>query len=329
MLYTGAPTSRERKKVCVLVTTYNHEQFIAEALNSVLMQEVTFDYEVTIIEDCSTDRTRDIVVEFQKNYPDKIHLVLAERNQNDNTAWAREIPMAESEYIALLDGDDYWTSPHKLQRQVDFLDQHKECSTSFHQAYCSFPDGSRLLYSENFGYEFSKSVYTLEDVIFQNFLPTCSVVFRKGLFGEFPGCFYDMPSADWFLNVLNAERGAIGYIDEIWGVRRVHPGGVISMKSPREKLVFNIKCIEMINKYFHFRYKKQANEKLLAYHYQLAELFAQERDFDNASVHAKRCLQIAPFKATGVSRTFLFAAAMSRVPMFARLFEHLLKDHFA
>src|SRR5918999_434425 len=113
-------------KVTVLVTTYNHEKFIAQALDSVLMQRTNFDYDVMVIEDCSTDRTRSIVIDYQRAYPDRIRLVLAQTNERSNRTLAREFQASAARYIAWLDGDDFWTSPHKLQKQVDFMEAHSE-----------------------------------------------------------------------------------------------------------------------------------------------------------------------------------------------------------
>src|SRR5262245_48465575 len=107
-------------KVTVLVMTYNHAGFIAQALDSVLGQEVNFTYEVVISEDCSADGTREIVIAYQKNYPDRIRLLLSERNLHSNEIVVRGLQAAQGQYIALLDGDDYWTSAHKLQKQVEF-----------------------------------------------------------------------------------------------------------------------------------------------------------------------------------------------------------------
>ena len=121
-------------KVSVLVMTYNHEKFIRQALDSVLMQETNFEYEILISEDCSTDRTRAIVLEFQQAHPEKVQLLLSTQNIHSNEIVVRGIRAAQGEYIALLDGDDYWTSPLKLQKQVDFLDSHPECSMCFHNA---------------------------------------------------------------------------------------------------------------------------------------------------------------------------------------------------
>ncbi len=119
-------------KVSVLVVTYNHENYIVQAIDSILAQEVNFDYEILIIEDCSTDRTRSIVLDLQAKYPERIRLSLAEQNECSNKRFATEFLASPAEYVATLDGDDYWTSPHKLQKQVDFLDAHPECAICFH-----------------------------------------------------------------------------------------------------------------------------------------------------------------------------------------------------
>ena len=214
-----------RKKVCVLVTTYNHEKFIAEAINGILIQEVKFDYEVVIIEDCSTDNTRDIVIDLQRQHPDKVRLVLEDRNQNNNRTWIREIQNSQAQYVACLDGDDYWTSPHKLQRQVDFLESHPECSICFHNTTIVYDDNSKEPFNSNPPEQ--KRISTLEDLwVAGCFIQTCSVMFRAGLFEVFPSWFETIWAADWALHILNAQYGKIGYIDEVMGAYRQHSGGV-------------------------------------------------------------------------------------------------------
>src|SRR5213593_3247277 len=123
-------------KVSVVMTTYNHEKFIARAIDGVLMQQTDFAYEIIIGEDCSSDKTRSIVIDFHKKHLDKIHLILpAENLGNDgNSILVQGLQAAHGEYVALLDGDDYWTSASKLQKQVKFLEDHHQCSICFHNA---------------------------------------------------------------------------------------------------------------------------------------------------------------------------------------------------
>lgn len=112
--------------VSVLMITYNHEKYIAQAIDSVLMQKTNFDYEIVIGEDCSTDKTREIVLEYKAKHPDKIKLLLQEKNLGMIQNFIDTLKACTGKYIALLEGDDYWTDPYKLQKQVDFLEANPE-----------------------------------------------------------------------------------------------------------------------------------------------------------------------------------------------------------
>src|SRR5882672_6480832 len=139
-------------KVSVSVITYNQEEFIAQAIDSILRQEVSFDYEIVIGEDASTDRTREIVLELERRHPDRIRVMLRDagtserdraRGLGGKTNFVQGIQDCRGKYVALLDGDDYWTDSHKLQKQVDFLERHPECSLCFHNAEMFYEDGSQ------------------------------------------------------------------------------------------------------------------------------------------------------------------------------------------
>jgi glycosyltransferase involved in cell wall biosynthesis len=115
-------------KLNVCIITFNHEKYIAQAIESVLMQRADFDYEIVIGEDCSTDNTRHILIEYQKRYPDKIRLLLHEQNLGfyGRFNFIETFKICQGRYVALLEGDDYWTDPYKLQKQVDFLETNPE-----------------------------------------------------------------------------------------------------------------------------------------------------------------------------------------------------------
>ncbi len=112
--------------------TYNASKFIVEAMESVLAQQTSFPYEVVVLDDCSTDGTTEIVREYVRGFPRCVRVDVAERNRNDHLQFSQEVGRSRVEYIAMLDGDDYWTDPRKLQIQVDFLDSHPECAVCFH-----------------------------------------------------------------------------------------------------------------------------------------------------------------------------------------------------
>ena len=221
-------------RVSVSLLTYNHERYIAQAIEGVLAQRGV-DFELVISEDHSTDGTRAIVENYAARHPDRIRVLPSPHNVGMTRAFARGIEAARGAYVALLDGDDYWTSPDKLRVQADFLDARPACAICFHNVTVVYEDGS----SESHPFHMleprhylsratPKPVSTLADIAPGNFMQTCSVMFRRGLFGAFPEWFDRLAVADWPLHVLNAEHGDIGYIDEIMAVYRVHAGGVWS-----------------------------------------------------------------------------------------------------
>jgi glycosyltransferase involved in cell wall biosynthesis len=241
-------------KVSVLVLTYNHEKYIAQALDTALMQKTNFEYEIIIAEDCSIDRTRSIVLDFQRRNPEKIRLVLPAKNLgcHGNRAFAEAFELARGEYVALLDGDDYWISPTKLQKQADFLDVHPECTLCFHNAMRIYEDSSRAPFPQNFASQ--KQISALEDIWEQNFIAYCTPMFRKDVLDTFPEWYYDLLCADWSLYILCAQYGKIGYIDEILGVYRIHSGGYWSRLDGIQKLEGLIAFYKTMNANLGFRF---------------------------------------------------------------------------
>ena len=218
-------------KVSICITTYNHEKFIAQAMESVLMQQVDFDYEILIGEDDSGDDTREIVKQYKDKHPDKIKLFL---NDRENVIYIDGRPTgrwnlinllkhAVGEYIVLLDGDDYWTSSQKLQKQIDFLDANPDFSMCFHDAIVIYDDSSNKphIHAELEGEEFC-----LEDILKSNFIATTAAMFRRESIKELPELIYKVPCGDWILHILNAQKGKIGYLNEEMSAYRQHKNGL-------------------------------------------------------------------------------------------------------
>ncbi len=281
MQTSEAEAVQSQPKVSVLVMTYNHAEYIRHALDSVLMQEVTFAYEILISEDYSTDGTREIVIDYQQRHPDRIRLLLSEENVHNNSVVARGLAAATGEYIALLDGDDYWTSKHKLQRQVDFLESHPECSLCFHNA---------IVVDETSGGDPWKwtpedypEISSLEDIWMGNFIATCSTLFRRWASGEVPEWYIDMfPITDWPLHILNAERGQIGYINEVMGVYRYHSRGYYSPMSETRKLEQTLSLFQTMNQNFDYKYNNLVNIGISKYFVEWAEEYLARGDVARA-----------------------------------------------
>jgi glycosyltransferase involved in cell wall biosynthesis len=268
-------------KVSVLVITYNHADFIRQALESVLRQETTFTYEVLISEDCSTDGTRAIVTAYQQEHPARIRLLLSPHNVRNNRVVMRAIEAARGEYLALLDGDDYWTVPHKLQRQVDFLDRHPDCTVCFHNALVVDEDHSKA--PRNWTPPDQKEISTLDDLWMGNSFATCSTLFRRGAFGTLPDWYIDLfPITDWPLHLLNAEHGLVGYIDEVMGVYRYHSRGFYSPLSEARKQETTLALYQTLNRNFAFKYDRLVKTGISKYFVEWAEEYLSRGDLERA-----------------------------------------------
>lgn len=279
--------------VSVLVMTYNHAEFIHQALESVLMQQTSFPYEVLISEDCSTDGTRAIVIEYQRRHPGCIRLLLSERNIRNNTVVTRGIQAARGQYIALLDGDDYWTSPHKLQKQVGFLERHPACTLCFHNA--TVVDEDRARPPWNWTPADHPEITTLADLWMGNFIATCSAMFRRGVFGEMPEWYIDLfPITDWPLHLLSAEGGQIGYINEVMGIYRYHSRGFYSPLSERGKQETTLMLYRTLNRNFGYKYDRLAKTGITKYFIEWAEEYLQRGERERARACFKTALTGRP-----------------------------------
>lgn len=224
--------------VSVLVVTYGHAQYVRQALDSALAQRLPQPFEVLVSEDCSTDGTREIVQQYAERNPHLVRLLLSERNLHSNDVVARGFRAARGRYVALLDGDDYWTSDDKLRIQVELLDASPDLTICFHNAQVVDE------YSRSSGKLWNRPdqpvVSDLHDLLRGNFITTSSVMYRRAAVAELPVWYADFfPVTDWPLHVLYARAGRIGYIDRTLGAYRLHPGGLFSTLNEREKLEAN------------------------------------------------------------------------------------------
>jgi len=210
--------------VSVCMLTYNHEPFLRQALDSVLMQQTDFDFEILVNDDCSTDGTVAILQEYEAAHPGRIRLFLQKENWHQKGMQYPYIrfliPQARGRYVALNDGDDFWTDPTKLQRQADYLEAHPDCTVCFHPARIEFSDGTDPDVMPREAKDF-----TLYDLIERNFMRVNSVVYRlrEGMFDlRLDGCY----AIDWTMNLAAARLGRIGYIDRVMSVWRRHESSV-------------------------------------------------------------------------------------------------------
>ena len=212
--------------VSVCIITYNQAPFIGQAIESVVSQRVNFPIEILIGDDCSTDGTQVIIQQWADRYPDLIRPVLHPRNLGQNGLFntLETYKLAAGTYLAAMDGDDYWTDPLKLQKQVDFLDANPDFSTCFHNALITYEDGSP---SYVLNAPDQPAVTTIEDLIGEEeiwFMATSSVLFRNQI-RTYPDWFMKSVSGDIPRYVLLAKLGKIGYLPDVMSVYRKNRGG--------------------------------------------------------------------------------------------------------
>lgn len=202
--------------------TYNHDKFIAQAIESVLMQETDFTVELVIGEDCSEDNTRKILLKYADNFPNKIKLLLHDKNVGMINNQIAVIKQCAGKYIAFLEGDDYWTDTYKLQKQVNFLEQNVSYSACCHNVFTLDLDET---FSPQWPWQTDRDIL-LNELLQGNCISTLSMVTRN--YGEklFPVKYAESPFGDYIIHLFNAQRGSIRYLAEIMGVYRVHEGGV-------------------------------------------------------------------------------------------------------
>ena len=226
--------------VSVSIVTFQQAQYIRQALDSVLMQQVDFPIEICLGEDGSTDGTREICLEYASKHPDKMRLFLRDRANPARQKYRipfmhnsiQILKACRGEYISFLDGDDYWTDALKLQKQVDFLATHPDCSVCFHRVPVVRDTESASRYT--IGPSEVKPLYDFWELLGSFAVQTGSTVFRNGLIDELPNWFYTLPMGDWPYLFLLSEKGNIGYIDEAMSVYRSHEHGAWSATSDEQ-----------------------------------------------------------------------------------------------
>lgn len=281
--------------VSVWMITYNQESYIRQAIDSVLMQQTTFPYEIVIGEDKSTDRTREIVQEYQLRHPDIIRLRLARENLYSQKLkpGIGVLHACCGKYIAMCEGDDYWTDPLKLQKQVDFLEANPECAMCFHSTITVYENTNHA--PEPFYPPRQHARYSQEDLLAGNFISTCSAVYRASAIPDFPEWYYSLALGDWPLHVLVTENGSIGYLHEFMAAYRVHKGGVWSHSSDLRVLQGILEMAECLRRHFGSKHYGILTNGISWLHLQLAASLADNGDIRGARSHFAKCISEAPF----------------------------------
>jgi len=241
----------------VLTMTYNHEKYIAQCMESVLSQKTDFPVRHIVLDHCSSDQTPAIIAAYAAQHASIQPVLLAQHW--DWESISNLFSRCRSRYAALCDGDDYFTDPDKLQKQVDFLEKNPDCALCFHPVAVVFENGSQPTHTyppENGLPGGLKEKYALPDLFKGNMIQTNSVVYRWRFAEGLPKWFHaDLCPGDWYWHLLHAEMGAIGYIPEVMAVYRRHDKALYyhseNILEHRAKHgMAELYCYDVVNKHF-------------------------------------------------------------------------------
>ena len=252
-------------KVSICCLAYNHEDYIEKCLTSLIEQETNFEFEILINDDCSTDKTVEIIKKFEKTQPNIIKPIYQKENQYSKKKNGQRMnplfnfPRARGKYIAICECDDYWISKHKLQLQVDLLESKPDVNYVFSDY--KIDDGNHLTSSKISNISIPK-ILNLHEILKLNIMPTTvSIMFRKDkLPTPYPLWFMDSFNGDWGMLFIIASQGKIGYINEPLAAYRKGVGIIANTKS-FIKFENGLKTNKAIDKHTNFKYSYHLGKK--------------------------------------------------------------------
>lgn len=224
--------------VSICCLTYNHANYIRECIEGFLAQKTKFKYEILIHDDASTDITQDIIREYEKKYPDIIKPIYQKENQDSKgvaISATLQFTRAKGKYIALCEGDDYWTDPLKLQKQVDFMEAHPDYTMCFHGIEEIDNKGNHI---NNYQPYTQNQESPLVDIVLNGglFCPTVSLLLKKEILNDYPDFCLKCHVGDYPLQIWCAVKGKVYYINELFGVYRKGDNGSWTKRFSKLKL---------------------------------------------------------------------------------------------
>lgn len=255
-------------KVSVAMTSYNHDKYIEQAIQSVMDQDYP-NLELIISDDFSKDHTRAVIMEFKEKFPNKIKVILNEHNIGMQRNLMQVIKACDGKYIAILESDDAWIYSKKISEQVQFLEENKDYFICSHQAEvknelnANFP---KFIPDNTLG----QGEVGIDDILSGLFLPTGSIIFRNYDI-DFPNWFEKYLCMDRALHLLNTRHGKIHYMKKIYSLYRTHDNGMwssIKHEKELEILEDKIEMIESFNEYTNSKYKNEVESALNRYYMQ-------------------------------------------------------------
>lgn len=266
--------------VTVICTTYNHEKYIRDALNGFVLQKTTFPFKVIVQDDASTDGTASIIREYEAKHPLLFHCIYHQVNQYQlgvNKFRKFIEPLLGGKYVAYCEGDDYWIDKNKLQREIDYMEAHPDCSQCCH-AYNKIRANDKALLFINRSAECERDLTPEELIMYNNPPQLCTQVFKREVVEFDMPCTALAKVGDYPLLLKSLLFGNVHYIDEVMSSYRVRADGSWSQRvyarieKQSEHKQNIIVFLEAFNEYTEFKYNKPIKQKLQSIRFKVAML---------------------------------------------------------
>lgn len=241
-------------KINIILITYNQAQYIRQVLESILMQKTSSEVEIIVADDCSTDNTLDIIKKYEKKSSFTFTYLEKEYNIGYNKNYQQAFAACTGDYVAIMEGDDYWVKENHLQNHIDHLEQYPNASMSYNRHIRLFEDQGReevFEWTADQDYEF----ITTEQLALGNRIGNLSCcVFRGDHIQSLDPKLFDVEIADWMLGMYMGQFGPLLYLKDVTSAYRIHDNGQWSKMTEREQCLRVIELINEYDKYFDYKY---------------------------------------------------------------------------
>jgi glycosyltransferase involved in cell wall biosynthesis len=259
--------------VSICCIAFNHATYIEKCINGFLIQKTNFPFEILIHDDASLDGTQEIIQNYKNKFPNIINVVLQTENQYSRGVKPLSIlfKLSKGNYIALCEGDDYWTDPLKIKKQYDFLNSNKRYSICYHNSILVDELGNTLN-DKNLLYNSKRDLSSFELTRAKGTIATQTSFFRR--IPELPYQYKFVTNEDRFLFSILGKHGEAKYLDDITASGyRIHSGGVWSNQSNEKKIIVQVNTYLWISSYF-----EQVGNKDIGDYYKLKSVYNILRD---------------------------------------------------
>lgn len=245
-------------KLNVVLITYNHTKFIQDSLRSILLQKTDFEFNVLVCDDQSTDDTLAKIKEYARNSTIGFRYLDADKNLGITRNYERAFHACDAEYIAVLEGDDFWTDPYRLQKHVDFLDRHLECSMSFNRYIRGDIEAVEYEVCPQGNYTGDYALITARDLARENRISNFSAcVYRKTAIDTLPDALFELTAYDWITNIMVGKNGMIGCLTDVMSFYRVHSESAWSSNRKEDNLDSTLESIRQYDEFTNHLFKEE------------------------------------------------------------------------